>query len=88
MDAGRQVALNNTPKTNTAERQAAKAFYDILIEPTINLMLTASPVTMAAALATQAAGSGHVRERFVTAVAGPAKKSPPRPRYDVGTPAR
>jgi hypothetical protein len=85
MDAARQVALNNTPRTNTAERQAAKAAYDIFIEPTINLMLTASPVTLAAAAATQAAGSGRTREKFVSAVAGPAKKSPPRPRY---TPSR
>jgi hypothetical protein len=88
MDATRQVLLNNTPKTNTAERQAAKAFYDIFIEPTINLMLTASPVTLAAAAVTQAAGAGGVREKFTTAIAGPQKKSPPRPRYDVGAPAR
>lgn len=88
MDAARQVLLNNTPKTNTAERQAAKAFYDIVIEPIVNLMLTASPVTVAAAAATQAAGAGGMREKFATAVAGPQKKSPPRPRYDVGTQAQ
>jgi hypothetical protein len=85
MDAARQVLLNNTPKTNTAERQAAKAAYDIFIEPTVNLMLTASPVTAAAAVATQAAGSGRTREKFVEAVAGPAKKSPPRPRLEGST---
>ncbi len=75
MDAVRNVLANNSPNTNTAERQAAKAVYDIFIEPAVNLMLTASPVTLVAAAATQAAGSGRLRERFVTAAAGEGKKT-------------
>lgn len=81
IDAMRSIyAPNNSDKTNTAERQAAKAFYDLVIEPSINLMLfavqRAGPLgTAVAAAATQAAGSGAVREEFVGGVAGPAKKS-------------
>ncbi len=79
VDAARDVLLKNSENTNTQERRAAKAVWDILIEPTINLALYAMPGAPAmkalAAVATQAAGSGSVREKlFVEPVAGAAQQ--------------
>lgn len=77
IDAARSAAFNNSDKTNSAERNAAKAVYDLLIEPTINLALTKMPGGVAgqaaAAAITQAAGSGRTRDAFVESVAGPKK---------------
>lgn len=78
LDAARDVMVKNSPNTNSQERRAAKAFYDIAIEPTVNLLLSKAPggfaAQAAAAAATQVAGSGKVREAFVTEVAGKAKQ--------------
>jgi hypothetical protein len=74
LDAARNALFNNSDETNTAERQAAKAAYDIVIEPAVNMALTRTPVGIGSAAVTQIAGSGGVREKFVSAVAGPDKK--------------
>lgn len=75
LDAARDAFLSNSPKTNTQERAAAKAFWDIFVEPAVNLALYSSPVSPVSAALTQAAGSGHVREKFfVTPVAGAKKQ--------------
>jgi hypothetical protein len=75
LDAGRDAFLNNSDKTNTQERAAAKAVWDIFIEPAVNLALYSTPVSPISAVVTQAAGSGHVRENlFVTPLAGPKKQ--------------
>lgn len=84
MDAARNVAMNNSDKTNTAERQAAKAFYDIMVEPTVNFALAVAPATpfakIAAAAATQAIGAGGTKEAFVSTVAGEDKRKNSKPR--------
>jgi hypothetical protein len=72
-DATRDVFMANSSNTNTAERKAAKAAYDMLFEPTINLALGLTPVSPLSAVATQVAGSGAVREKFVAGVAGEKK---------------
>lgn len=70
-DAMRDALLNNSDKTNTAERKAAKAAYDLLLEPTVNFALGFTPVSPVSAALTQTAGSGQLREKFVSSVAGP-----------------
>lgn len=80
-DAARDLAFSNSDKTNTAERKAAKAFYDLFLEPTANLALGVTPVSPLSAAATQAAGAGGVREKFVSSLAGPAK---PKNERDTG----
>jgi hypothetical protein len=70
-DAARDTFMNNSEKTNTQERAAARATWDIFVEPAINLALFAAPVAPLSAAITQAAGSGQVREKFfVTPLAG------------------
>jgi hypothetical protein len=80
IDSFAGLSAYNSDKTNTAERAAAKAFYDLIIEPAANLALTATTGgimgTVASAAATQVAGSGGVREKFVSAVAGPDQRKP------------
>jgi hypothetical protein len=74
LDAARDAFLKNSENTNTQERRALKAVWDILIEPTVNAMLFASPVSLASAAITQAAGSGDVRDKLlVDPLAGEAK---------------
>jgi hypothetical protein len=70
-DAARDTFMNNSEKTNTQERAAARAAWDIFVEPAVNLALFAAPVAPLSAAITQAAGSGQVREKyFVTPLAG------------------
>jgi len=75
LDAARDYALKNSDSTNTQERRLAGEVWDLVIEPTANLLLTATPATTLgraiAAAGTQAAGAGGVRDEFVEAVAGP-----------------
>lgn len=75
LDAARDYAAKNADSTNTQERRVATELYDLVIEPTANLLLTAAPGTplgkMVSVLGTQAAGAGGVREAFVEEVAGP-----------------
>jgi hypothetical protein len=72
-DATRDVFMANSENTNTAERKAAQAAYNMLIEPTINLALGLTPLSPLSAAATQAVGSGTAREAAVSAVAGEKK---------------
>lgn len=72
IDAARDYFFNNAEKTNTQERAALRATWDIFIEPAVNLALFAAPVSPFSAAVTQAAGSGNVREElFITPLAGP-----------------
>lgn len=75
-DALMRYAFNDNSKTNAAERQLSKQFYDMVIEPTTNLILPGIPMMplAAKAAATQVVGSGDVREAFITATAGGKKK--------------
>ena len=70
MDAARNLTANNKDTTNTAERQAARAFWGTLIEPSLQLGLSAFPVAPAYAIMTQVVGSGGAQSAFVDAVAG------------------
>lgn len=70
LDAAAALYNENDPKSNKAERRAARAVYDLVIEPGANLLLSAAPVAPLSAIATQAAGATSVREAFVSAVAG------------------
>lgn len=76
IDASLDFMLKNSENTNTQERRAAKAVWDIFIEPTVNLALYASPVSPASAAVTQFVGSGYAREKlFVEPLAGPDKRA-------------
>lgn len=71
IDSARDYFFANSEKSNTQERRALKALWDIAIEPTVNLMLYATVPSPVAAAITQAAGSGWVREKmFVEPIAG------------------
>lgn len=81
LDAARDLAMKNSPNTNTTERKFAREVYDLIIEPSVNLALSLAPGGMAAralkAAATQAVGSGTVREElFVKPLTG--EKREPR----------
>lgn len=75
-EAGLKAAFDNSDKTNTAERRLATAFYDVGVEPTVNFLLTGTPVGLASAAATQVVGAPKLREGFVTAIAGPGDERP------------
>lgn len=74
IDAGVGLAVNNRQTTNTQERAAAKAVYDLIIEPSMNAALTfttgGTVGTLLSAAATQAVGAGGLREEFISSVAG------------------
>lgn len=79
IDSGRDYFLKNSEKTNTQERRALRAAWDILVEPTINLALYATPqakgLQLAAAAVTQLAGSDIAREKaLIEPLAGPKKE--------------
>ena len=65
---------NNSAETNTAERKAAKAIWDLTIEPAGNAAMSILPGPAANALGIQLLSSGQAREAFVSAVAGKKKK--------------
>ncbi|MEP3483320.1 MAG: hypothetical protein ABJP25_02820 [Sneathiella sp.] len=81
IDASVAILGHNSPNTNTQERKAMRALYDVGIEPLFNYIVSnrvgpASGIvtkTGAAAL-TQLTGSGRTREQFISEVAGPHKK--------------
>ena len=79
----------NSPRTNTAERNASKALYDLAVEPAANAALAVLAPAKLGALGIQVMGGlnlpelGQVRENFVTALAGRA-----RPKNSQGYPAR
>lgn len=76
-DAARDLFFKNSEKTNTSERRALKAVWDIFIEPSINLALHFSPLGKAVnAVATQVAGSGQVREKALLEPAAGERKKP------------
>jgi hypothetical protein len=75
MEAARSMAVDNKPGTNAAERKLAKAAYDLVIEPSVNLGLSIAGVpSVGTAAITQAVGAGQTKEAFVTAIAGPEKR--------------
>ena len=70
------VFTNNTPGTNTQERKAAKALYNLTLGPLVTYGAAAAPggsVTgpLLGAAAT-VGGSGSVQDSFATLLAGPA----------------
>ena len=81
-DATLAVTLNDSPTTNTQERKMMRAFYDVALEPMLNYQLSqrigpaAGPIARATGAAlTQIAGAGKTKEVFLSATAGPYKKS-------------
>lgn len=74
LDSARDLAFNNIPETNAAERRAAKAFYDLVLEPGFNVAAGGfqhGPISTAATAAgTQVVGAGGTREAFVSGLAG------------------
>lgn len=75
---GEEVREGSAGKTNTAERNVARSFYDVAVEPGAALLATTMPggglKTLASAGAIQAAGHPMVREKFVTSTVGPDTK--------------
>jgi len=81
IDTGLAVLLGNSPNTNTQERKFVRNFYDVLLEPSLNYMISkklgpaAGPISkLTGAAITQLAGSGKVKEMVLSATAGPYKK--------------
>jgi hypothetical protein len=76
LDAGIKLGVNNSENTNTAERNATKAAYDVLIEPAAAVGMAQMfgnatiPWKIAIAAGRQAVGSGQVRNELVDEVAG------------------
>lgn len=60
----------NSDKTNTAERNLAKALYSVAIQPTFNALASLSPVPLAGAAAIQAISHPATREKFISEIAG------------------
>jgi hypothetical protein len=65
-----QVIANNSPNTNAAERKAAEALYDVLVEPLANMLLGFAPVSLATGGVTSFLLPA-MRDDFVDSVAGP-----------------
>lgn len=63
----------NSENTNTAERQKAEAFYNLVIDPTLAVGAASLPMPLAAA-ATFASQRDELRQAYVNQSAGPAKK--------------
>lgn len=78
LNLGEEVREGSAGKTNTAERNVARSFYDVAVEPGAALLATTMPggglKTLAAAGVIQAAGHPAVREKFVTSLIGPDTK--------------
>ena len=81
IDTGLAVLLGNSPNTNTQERKFVRNFYDVLLEPSLNYLISkklgpaAGPISkLTGAAITQLAGSGKVKEMVLSATAGPYKK--------------
>ena len=81
IDTGLAVVLGNSANTNTQERKFVRNFYDVLLEPSLNYLISkklgpaAGPISkMTGAAITQLAGSGKVKEMVLSATAGPYKK--------------
>lgn len=65
--------VKNSPNTNTAERNNAGAFYDLVIKPAVAGLGAALP-PIPGALAIGASASGNVRDAYRDWAAGPEKK--------------
>lgn len=63
----------NSANTNTAERQKAEAFYNLVIDPTLAVGAASLPMPLAAA-ATFASQRDELRQAYINQSAGPAKK--------------
>lgn len=68
-DVAAKALVNNTERTNTQERAAARALYDFGVEPLVNLALTPAKVSLMTTAITLA-GTRLGREAFVDAVGG------------------
>jgi hypothetical protein len=77
--------VNNSPDTNTAERAAAGALYDLIVEPAMDALAVSylrAPVAAPIVVASGTKKGGNLpsdREAFIEALAGPEKK----PRMDL-----
>lgn len=72
LEAGIQSVVNNTPSTNAAERKVAEAVYDVLLEPSWNILLGYAP----GGLLTSSLTTGVIpamRDNFVDTFAGKRK---------------
>jgi hypothetical protein len=69
------LMVNNAPGTNTNERKAAKAFYNLTIGPAFTWAAAAAPggavIGPALGMLATAAGSGAARDYFADKLAGP-----------------
>lgn len=64
------LLVRNSENTNTAERNAAKALYNLAVQPLLNGVSSLVPVPLAGAAAIQAASHPATREKFISALAG------------------
>lgn len=82
VDSGLKLGANNSDNTNTAERNFAKAFYDVTLMPAAAVASGFLPAPIGA-VAIQAASSGTAKEAFAESTAGPKRNplmpQPPRP---------
>lgn len=62
--------MNNSDKTNTAERNLAKAFYANAVQPLANGLFSISPVPLAGAAGIQMVSHPATREKFIQSAAG------------------
>lgn len=79
LDAVIGMFTRNSPNTNTAERRMAMNVYDMAIEPMLNVGLTVAPPTALLPMAATTTVIPALRNTFVDAVAGPAKKHEIKP---------
>ena len=79
-DAFVALVEKNSPNNNNAERKAAKAFYGLVVEPSVNILLTYAP-NPAAAAATQYVGSQKAKNTFADVFAGKEQKKDAKPFY-------
>jgi hypothetical protein len=74
--------VNNSPDTNTAERAAAGALYDLVVEPAMDALAVSylrAPVAAPIVVASGTKKGGNLpsdREAFIEALAGPEKERP------------
>lgn len=69
------AGVMNSEGTNSAERNAAKAVYDLAIEPATNaIVMAGAPGVAIPFLVSQIMGSAPVKEAFVSSVAGKDRK--------------
>lgn len=75
MDIAKFPTDRNSDNTNTHERQTAKDFYNVIVDPALSLAAQQLLPGPTAVLATQALGHKAVKESFVSAAAGEDKRN-------------